>query len=437
MAKTITAVAGAFFGAALVVGAAGAEAATFTVEQIFDEPTPDGLSAAFGASVALDGGRALIGAPGDGTNGQSAGQAHLFDAGTGQLLQTFDDPTPAAGDSFGESVALDGNRVVIGLPSDDGAGINVGQAQLFNANTGQLLQTFNDPTPTDGDRFGSTVAVDGSRVLIGANRDDTNGEDVGQAHLFDANTGQLLRTFNDPTPNPAGEGDRFGDAVALDGNRALIGATFGGDGDEEFGQAHLFDINTGELLQTFNDPTPTAFDLFGDAVAIDGDRVLIGASGDRTDLNPTARRSGQAHLFDANTGQLLRTFENPRVEDQGLFGTSVAIDGDRVVIGASSAGPRSNGLVYRFDASTGELLQTLVDPVDNAGDRFGSSVAIEGESILIGARSDDASLGGGRAFRFPVAEGINTSVRPVPVPATLAFLAAGLVGLALARRRPS
>ncbi|MGI9457108.1 MAG: FG-GAP repeat protein, partial [Aeoliella sp.] len=70
---------------------------------------------------------------------------------------------------------------------------------------GAAPQIFNDPTPSpggvpEGDRFGQSVALDGNNVLLGAPYDDTNGTDVGQAHLFEATTGNLLQTFNDPTP---------------------------------------------------------------------------------------------------------------------------------------------------------------------------------------------------------------------------------------------
>ena len=141
----------------------------------------------------------LIGAPGDDTQGFDVGQAHLFDAITGALLQTFDDPTVTFGDLFGTSVALSGDRVLIGASGDDTQGSNVGQAHLFDAVTGALLQTFDDPTVTSTDQFGRSVALSGDRVLIGAPGDDTQGNDVGQAHLFDATTGALLQTVDDPT----------------------------------------------------------------------------------------------------------------------------------------------------------------------------------------------------------------------------------------------
>ena len=150
---------------------------------------------------------------------------------------TFNDPTPAppgsaVGDAFGFSVALDGNHVLIGASRDDTNGVQVGQAHLFDGDPmsptfGNLLWTFDDPTPTPdgfafgGDAFGWSVAIDGGNVLVGARQDDTNGLGVGQAHLFDGdpmspNFGDLLQTFDDPTPTPGDftfDGDNFGNSV--------------------------------------------------------------------------------------------------------------------------------------------------------------------------------------------------------------------------------
>ena len=268
-----------------------ADAIAFALDRTFDDPTVTSADQ-FGYSVALDGNRAIIGAVIDDTNGTDVGQVHLFDATTGTLLRTFDDPTPTNGDSFGNSVALDGNRLLIGAPYDDTQGVNIGQAHLFDATTGALLQTFEEPTPTNSDFFGVSVALDGNQVLIGAQGDDTQGVDVGQAHLFDAMTGALLQTFDDPTPTR----DSFGYSVALDGNRVLIGARNDDTNGMNVGQAHLFDAMTGALLWTFDDPTITTADQFGFSLALDGNNVLIGAVTDDTN----GGQVGQAHLFSAS-----------------------------------------------------------------------------------------------------------------------------------------
>ena len=142
--KTSNRVAAIVGGAALIVGAAGAEAATVTADRVLDDPTPT-VNDLFGISVALGGGRALVGESEDDTNGVEAGQAHLFDAGTGALLQTFNDPTPTSADSFGAAVALDGGRALIGAFRDDTDVIFGGQVHLFQLDTGALLETITDP----------------------------------------------------------------------------------------------------------------------------------------------------------------------------------------------------------------------------------------------------------------------------------------------------
>ena len=354
-----------------------------TLLRTFDDPTVT-IADEFGTSVALEGDRALIGAPLDDTQGGNVGQAHLFASTTGTLLQTFDDPTVTDDDQFGSFVALSGDRVLIGAPGDDTQGSNVGQAHLFDTTTGAPLQTFADPTVTNVDQFGGSVALDGDRALIGARFDDTQGNNVGQAHLFDAATGALLQTFDDPMVTG---GDFFGWSVALSGDRVLVGAP----GDEtqgtNVGQAHLFNATTGALLRTFNDPTVTSLDLFGWSVALSGDRVLIGAPFDDTQ----GQDVGQAHLFNATTGALLRTFNDPTVTGLDQFGTSVALSGDRVLIGAKLDDTQGSdvGQAHLFDAITGALLNTLDDPTVTGGDNFGFSVALSGDRALIGAFRDD------------------------------------------------
>jgi hypothetical protein len=407
------------------------QAVPLTFAQTFDDPTVT-TGDRFG-SVAIDGSYVLVGAPNDDTNGANTGQVNLFDL-SGNLLQTFDDPTPTPlgslgdniGKGFGVSVAIDGDNVLIGA-ANDGAGANVGQAYLFDAITGNLLQTFDDPTPIAnvfGDKFGFSVAIEGNNVLIGAHADGTNGLNVGQAHLFDL-SGNLLQTFDDPTITVE---DQFGYSVAIDGNNLLIGAR--GDrtnlATEELGQAHLFDALTGSLLQTFDDPTITFGDHFGASVAIDGNNVLIGARLD--DTNGT--NAGQAHLFDLS-GNLLETFDDPTVTTGNAFGSSVAIDGNIVLIGDifDDTNGLNVGQAHLFDLS-GNLLQTFDDPTITNRDNFGGSVAIDGDNVLIGAFFDDTNglkVGQAHLFSTPV----------VPIPAALPLFATGLgvLGVVGWRRR--
>jgi hypothetical protein len=352
----------------------------------------------FGTSVAIDGSRALIGSPGDSTNGLNVGQAYLFDTTSGALLQTFGDPTPTSRDNFGTSVAIEGTNVLIGAIGDGTRGVNVGQAYLFDAITGSLLRTFDDPTPTLADQFGVSVALSNGKALIGARNDDSAGSNVGQAHLFDIGSGALLQTFNDPTPTGT---DLFGDAVALDGNTALIGARLDKTNGIQAGQAHLFDATTGSLLHTLDDPTPAVSEQFGFSVAVNGSRALVGAPAESTDGIVV----GRAYLFDTASGALQQTFRDPTITTADLFGSSVALHGNNVLIGAplDDSNGTDVGQVHLFDAVTGALLRTFDDPTVTTQDRFGSAIALDSGNVLVGAPRD-ASAGSsvGQAHLFPL-----------------------------------
>jgi len=396
-------------------------AAPFTLSQTFDDPTP-GASDGFGIAVSVSGNNVLIGVRNDGVNGNGngIGQAHLYHATTGALLQSFNDPTPNLNDQFGRSVSVSDNNVLIGAALDDTDGVQQGQAHLFQANTGALLQTFSDPTPTSGDQFGRSVSASGNNLLIGA---PGHAGLVGQAHLFNATTGTLLQTFNNP--NPAA-GDLFGFSVSVSGNNVLIGAQGDDTNGNNVGQAHLFDATTGALLQTFNDPTPTTEDQFGRSVAVEGNNVLIAAFRDDTNGIDT----GQAHLFDATTGALLQTFNDPIPAANDRFGNSVSISGNNVLIGTVADDTNGNvsGQAHLFDAITGAWLQTINDPTLTNQDQFGTSVSISGNNVVIGALGDDTNgVNVGQAFLF--------SAAVVSEPGTLVLLGVGFVGLMLRRRK--
>jgi len=378
----------------------------------------------FGSAIAVDGNNILVGAPGDDTGAQDAGIAYLFD-NNGNLLQAFSNPTPEGGDEFGGSVALSGTNILIGADTDDTSGTDTGAAYLFDAG-GALLQTFLNPTPVTQDDFGFSLAIAGANIVIGARFDDTAGANAGAAYLFDAG-GNLLQTFLSPAPtalarfgaavaiagnnvliggrtdtvylfetngnlqqaftNPGAGFGEFGEAaIAIDGNNVLIGARLDDTGATDAGAAYLFDIN-GALLQTYLNPAPANADLFGTSVAIDGNNVLIGADGNA--VGPGGANA--AYLFDTN-GALLQTLLNPTPGDFDRFGTASATDGTDILIGAPSddLGAPNAGAAYLFDSS-GALVQTFLNPAPANSDNFGNAVSLEGANVLIGVPNDDTS----------------------------------------------
>jgi hypothetical protein len=207
----------------------------------------------YGTSLgALGNERVLIGAPYDNTGAAAAGAAYLFRT-NGTLLTTFTNPIPATNDNFGQSVAAVGNdRVLISAIDYGGAKGTGGAAYLFNTN-GALLTTFNNPTPAASDYFGWSVAAVGStRVLIGAYQDGAGAFQAGSAYLFSTN-GSLLTTITNPTP---ANQTWFAWSVAAAGSdRVIIGEVWDNTGATRAGAAYLYALPYPPLSITRNAST--------------------------------------------------------------------------------------------------------------------------------------------------------------------------------------
>lgn len=311
------------------------DVATGALLQTFENPTP-ATSDFFGLSVSLSGNLALVGAQNDDTGATNAGAAYLFDVTTGALLRTFPNPgpSPISSDNFGHAVAVSGNRALISAIGDDRGATNAGVAYLFDTTTGALLQTFLNPTPAGSDNFGFELALFGDRALISAANDDTGATNAGSAYLFDTTTGALLHSFNNPTPVL---NDMFGFTVALSGTKALIGAPQAdGNGFNE-GAAYLYDLATGSLLHTLVIPTPSlGSEFLGEGVALSDDWALVGAAFRNQGLPVAQQDLGAAFLFDANTGAFLQELADPLPVSNDRFGKALALDGHTALIAAQT-----------------------------------------------------------------------------------------------------
>jgi FG-GAP repeat len=409
-------------------------AASFDLTQTFYSPHLSSKKL-FANSVAISGNNVLIGTLGDdeASEGDASDRVYLFDAETGNLPQIFYNPTPPPNnpfsDQFGFAVAIDSDKALIGAPFNEEEGSNSGAAYLFDTATGDLLQTFLNPTPENADEFGYSVSISGNKILIGAPADGEGEEafNSGAAYLFDATTGVLLQTFLNPTST---SGDRFGSSLAISGDKVLIGAFLDSEEVESSGAVYLFDATTGNLLQTFRNPKPALGDVFGSAVAIDGDKILIGARAD----DKKAMNSGTAYLFDATTGERLHTFSNPTPGVGDVFGVSVALKGNNVLIGASAddEGAENSGAAYLFDVVTGELVQTFLNPTPALGDLFGNAVALSKKKVLIGAfGDDDKGANKGAAYLFQTTDSHLKSAASDRVPEPSTLLGVAIAGLSM------
>lgn len=344
----------------------------------------------FGTSVAATENWLLVGEVHNNDVADNAGAAHLYDARTGRYLRKLTAPDGAAGDGFGISVALSGNLALVGAWFGDGLVANSGTAYVFNVLTGALVRKLTAPDGAKDDTFGRSVALSGTVALVGANQDDNEkGLVAGSAYAFNALTGTLVRKLIAPDGT---EFDKFGVSVALSGNRALVGASEADGG----GSAYVMDAVTGDLLTQLMASDRADGDFFGFSVALSGNRALVGACFD----DDLGEGSGSAYVFDARSGVQLRKLTAPDGANFDRFGVSVALSGNRALIGARGD-DGGRGSAYVLDAVTGDLVAKLTAADGAAGDTFGVSVALSGNRALVGAiGNDDLDAIAGAAYYY-------------------------------------
>ena len=352
--------------------------------------------------VAISDNYAIVGAYGEDEyiNAQS-GKAYIFNVTSGSLVHTLDNPNAydtEVNDQFGKSVAISGNLAIVGAPfEDDAGGTSSGKAYIFNVTSGALVYTLDNPNAYDtseNDYFGNSVAISGDRAIVGASGEDTaGGNSSGKAYIFNTTTGNLVHTLDNPNAYDTEVGDAFSRSVAISGDRAIVGAANEDDaGGLSSGKAYIFNVTTGALVHTLDNPNAydtSAYDEFGRSVSISGNRAIVGAY--RED-DSGGDLSGKAYIFNVATGALVHTLDNPSAYGTSYadqFGESVAISGNYAVVGAydeDDAGASKSGKAYIFNVSNGELVYTLDNPasIGPENDEFGQ-VAIDGNSVIVGA----------------------------------------------------
>src|SRR5439155_522098 len=242
------------------------------------------------------------GAPG---SPDTPGKAFLFARGTGSLLLALANPLATAGDEFGFAVAAAGTGLLIGAPGDHAG---AGRVFLFDSATGALIRSFAKPTSRAGDRFGASIAVTEAGLLVGAPSDGDLAPAGGAAYLFDLETGALRAVLRKEDSRPE---DLFGTAVAGQGSRVLVGAPGDDVGLVDGGAAYVF---SGAALEAVFRKRLSAL-AFGASVAAAGADVLVGAPrgasgagrGPRLSPRRRHRRAGRdLREADPGGGRLLR-----------------------------------------------------------------------------------------------------------------------------------
>ncbi len=363
-------------------------------------------------AVALDGDVAVVGSGGmTGTTNAAYVFRRVGGVWTQEAVLTGDGG--AMPTAFGSAVAVDGDTVVVGAKrTDEWRGAVYVFVRGSSAWTCQAKLQASDGVYGDGANFGESVAIDGDRLAVGAGGATAGGHGLqGAVYVF-------TRKFTDwaerdrLSPADGAEGDLFGRSVALQGD-LLVGGAPGDDvgGVEGTGSVRPFRW-TGTAWNddgTLAAPGASAFDALGSSVALDGDTVVAGAPNTMAGGQPS---SGAAHVFVYAGGawdhQAQLTAPSPADGEQ--FGSTLGVSADTAVVGTvdhTVGGNEAQGGAFVFVRSGGTWseFRTLELADGAAYDNFGTSIAIDGRTVIAGAPGrqvgGNAMQGAGYAYDLP------------------------------------
>ena len=419
----------------------------------------------FGSTVAISGDTMVVGAsnednsatgvnPFDNNGASNSGAAYVFVRANGVWTQQayLKASNAERSDSFGASVDISGDTIVVGASGEGGSSVGVngqddnsapgsGAAYVFVRSNGVWTQqAYLKASNTDaGDRFGVSASIAGDIVVIGAPSERSNASGVnppdnndgmnnGAAYVFARANGvwtqqAYLKASND--------GGYFGTSVDVSGDTVVVGAfnedssSVGVNGQDNAeasssGAAYVFvGVNGAWTQQAYLKASNTGRgDIFGSSVTIFGDTVVVGApdeDGSSTEVNDSdnndALDSGAAYVFVRSNGvwtqQAYLKADNAGEED--FFGTSVALFEDKLVVGAAyesnsatGVNPFDNnnapdsGAAYVFVRINGAWTQQAYLKASNTSmdDFFGRAVSISDNTVVVGAPGEDSSTVG-------------------------------------------
>lgn len=368
-------------------------------------------NAQFGYSADIDGDFAVVGAVKDSSVAPLAGAAYVFQR-IGSVWTQVAELTASdaeAVDRLGRTVSISGGRVLVGTSFKDNL---AGAAYVFENIGGSWVETAklvaSDGAPNE--EFGYTVSIDGDTAVVGAYRHPEAGFQSGAVYVFDWDgtawneTAQLIGHDTAPL-------DEFGWALHLDGDRLAVGSAHQ---DLKRGAVYMFERSGGSWNETHK---LTHFDAvegdhLGVSVNFVGDTVVAGVDEDDT----AGHRSGSARVFELSGTAWVETttLVADDIEAGDLFGWSVAMSEDHILVGAPEpvvVGGAGSAYLFERSGTTWRQAARLAPPVGRENDRFGWSVALKGNTALIGAPLVElgSATDAGTVHAFLVAPGVGTT----------------------------
>jgi hypothetical protein len=350
----------------------------------------------YGYSVDVHGDFAVVGDPLDNRWGPKAGAVYLYEKTTGswELKQKFYSPSSQEGDRYGHSVAIYDSLIIVGAPFKDGAQPGGGRAYIYKITDTTIVSEIfidNVNTSSSQDRFGFSVDIGVDRAIVGCPGDVQNGTESGSAVVVFRNAGiwYLDNELYHPTASP---GDNFGYSVSMRRFNIAVGVPGYDSTFVDQGLVSTFRPAVGGGWVHFQDLYVS--DLPGGArlghdVNLGFPRIIAGAPGDdRNGIN-----SGSAHIFRIlGTWSLEKSLVPDDLETFDQYGFSVAIDSVSAMVSAPNkdlSGTKFNK-VYAYtypEFGPWEQEQVIQQPSPLKAN-FGHKVRMHGGNALVGALSD-------------------------------------------------
>ena len=347
----------------------------------------------FGNSVSISGDRMVVGSYMDDDMGANSGSAYVYEWNGANwiLVVKLTASDGAANDYFGYSVAVFGNRVVVGAYQRTSGN---GKVYVFEWDGSHWIQAAK-LTASDGatsDYFGNSVSISGDRMVVGSYMDDDMGNNSGSAYVFEW-TGTNWTETAKLTASDGAASDYFGYSLAVSGDRIVVGAYYDDDMGANSGSAYVFEWNGTNWTETakLTASDGAAGDFFGSSVVASGDRIVVCASS----ADAKGADSGAAYVYERNgmtwTESAKLTASDGAASDR--FGTSVSVSGNRIVVGAPYADAKGSdsgaAYVYERNGTTWTESAKLTASDGAGGDRYGYSVSLSSDRIAVGAYYDD------------------------------------------------
>ena len=340
------------------------------------------------------------GSPGGGGGSPGGGGASPF-----TITETTKLFADGSINDFGSALAIDGNIVVAGVDNDSSPGSNQGAVYVYDITNPSNPTRIRKLVASDGasfDKFGCSVAIDGNKIIVGAKDVAVNGTtDAGAAYVYDLTS--PATEIKITAGSDVGTFDEFGYAVEITGDKAIVSTE-----DTEF--LYVYDITSANPMNSMIKISSSNGEA-GLSLASQNNKLIVG----HPDDNVNGADSGSVSVLGI-TSPTSPSRNSIVVSDNASndeFGNSVAISGDNIIAGAfrKESNGNESGAAYVYNLINSQEIK-LVSSNISEFDKFGSSVGISGNKVIVGAPFDDAkSQNAGAAYVYDITDPANTETQ--------------------------